>query len=167
MKKLSRKQIAAMLMALVMVLSLAACGGSSGGSAGSSGGDSGASSGSSDSGSGSGAGTATPAPAPTTDFPTKGISVICPWGAGGGTDACLRALCEAMGKDLGQTLTVDNRTGGVLYAGDKKAVQAETKRLIEQGGSRGFMLGPDCSMPNDITTERIRWVVEAACDAGI
>ena len=61
----------------------------------------------------------------------------------------------------------DNRTGGVLYAGDKKAVQAETKRLIEQGGSRGFMLGPDCSMPNDITTERIRWVVEAACDAGI
>ena len=126
MKKLSRKQIAAMLMALVMVLSLAACGGSSGGAAGSSGGDSGASSGSSDSGSGSGAGTATPAPAPTTDFPTKGISVICPWGAGGGTDACLRALCEAMGKDLGQTLTVDNRTGGGGIIGHQAIADADT-----------------------------------------
>ena len=45
-------------------------------------------------------------------YPKKGISVICPWGAGGGTDACLRAFANAMGKDLGVTLTVDNRTGG-------------------------------------------------------
>ena len=46
------------------------------------------------------------------EYPSKGISVICPWGAGGGTDAVLRAFCEAMGKNLGVTLTVDNRTGG-------------------------------------------------------
>lgn len=45
-------------------------------------------------------------------YPKKGISVICPWGAGGGTDSCLRAFCEAMGKNLGVTLTVDNQTGG-------------------------------------------------------
>lgn len=44
----------------------------------------------------------------STDYPTKGISVICPWSAGGGTDSCLRAFCEAMGKNLGVTLTVDN-----------------------------------------------------------
>ena len=30
------------------------------------------------------------------EYPSKGISVICPWGAGGGTDAVLRAVCEAM-----------------------------------------------------------------------
>ena len=42
------------------------------------------------------------------EYPSKGISVICPWGAGGGTDAVLRAFCEAMGKDLGVTLTVDS-----------------------------------------------------------
>lgn len=46
------------------------------------------------------------------DYPTKGIDVICPWGAGGGTDACLRALCQAAEKTLGQTLTVENKTGG-------------------------------------------------------
>ena len=32
------------------------------------------------------------------EYPSKGISVICPWGAGGGTDACLRAFCEALSK---------------------------------------------------------------------
>ncbi len=32
------------------------------------------------------------ATAAATDYPKKGISVICPWSAGGGTDACLRAL---------------------------------------------------------------------------
>jgi len=58
------------------------------------------------------------------DYPTKGISVICPWGAGGGTDACLRAFCEAMGKDLGQTLTVDNRTGGGGITGHQAIADA-------------------------------------------
>ena len=45
------------------------------------------------------------------EYPTKGISVICPWGAGGGTDSCLRAFSLALEKQLGVTLTVDNLTG--------------------------------------------------------
>lgn len=56
----------------------------------------------------------------------------------------------------------DNRKGKLLHVGTKEAIQAEARRLIEEAGNRGFMLGPDCSLPNDITTERIRWVVEAA-----
>ena len=59
------------------------------------------------------------------DYPTKGISVICPWGAGGGTDAVLRAFCEAMGKDLGVTLTVDNRTGGGGIIGHQAIADAD------------------------------------------
>ena len=38
--------------------------------------------------------------------------MICPWGAGGGTDAVLRAFCSAAEKQLGQTITVENKTGG-------------------------------------------------------
>lgn len=45
-------------------------------------------------------------------YPTKGITAINPWAAGGGTDSCLRAFVDAMGRDLGVTITVDNRTGG-------------------------------------------------------
>ena len=46
------------------------------------------------------------------DYPKKGITVICPWGAGGGTDAILRALCSTAEKYLGTTITVENKTGG-------------------------------------------------------
>ena len=59
------------------------------------------------------------------DYPTKGINVICPWGAGGGTDAWLRAGTNAMGKDLGQTLTVDNVTGGGGITGHQAIADAE------------------------------------------
>ncbi|MDE7140256.1 MAG: tripartite tricarboxylate transporter substrate binding protein [Treponemataceae bacterium] len=47
-----------------------------------------------------------------TDFPEHGITVICPWGEGGGTDAVLRALCKTAEKYLGTTITVENKTGG-------------------------------------------------------
>lgn len=45
-------------------------------------------------------------------YPTKGITMICPWGAGGGTDAILRAVCSTAEKYLGQPITVENKTGG-------------------------------------------------------
>ena len=59
------------------------------------------------------------------EYPTKGISVICPWGAGGGTDACLRAFCEALGKQLGVTLTVDNLTGASGVIGHEAIADAD------------------------------------------
>jgi tripartite-type tricarboxylate transporter receptor subunit TctC len=45
-------------------------------------------------------------------YPTKSITMICPWAAGGGTDAILRAVSAAAEKQLGVTITVENRTGG-------------------------------------------------------
>lgn len=49
---------------------------------------------------------------PAEGFPKHGITMICPWGAGGGTDAVLRALCKTAEKYLGQPITVENKTGG-------------------------------------------------------
>ena len=60
------------------------------------------------------------------EYPTKGISVICPWGAGGGTDACLRAFCLALEKQLGVTLTVDNLTGAGGVIGHEAIADADT-----------------------------------------
>lgn len=45
-------------------------------------------------------------------YPAKNISMICPWAAGGGTDATLRALSMAAEKVLGKTIVVENKTGG-------------------------------------------------------
>lgn len=50
--------------------------------------------------------------AKSVNFPTKGVTVICPWSAGGGTDAVLRALCGVAEKYLGKSITVENKTGG-------------------------------------------------------
>jgi len=45
-------------------------------------------------------------------FPTHAITLICPWGAGGGSDAQVRFLAGLMEKDLGQPIKVVNKTGG-------------------------------------------------------
>jgi tripartite-type tricarboxylate transporter receptor subunit TctC len=45
-------------------------------------------------------------------FPSKPITLICPWPAGGGTDLHLRKLAELASRQLGQTVIVENRPGG-------------------------------------------------------
>src|SRR5882762_860744 len=45
-------------------------------------------------------------------FPSKPIVLICPWPAGGTTDAHLRKFAEIAQKYLGQPVVVDNKPGG-------------------------------------------------------
>ncbi|MDO4867153.1 MAG: uroporphyrinogen decarboxylase family protein [Clostridia bacterium] len=56
----------------------------------------------------------------------------------------------------------DNRPGTFLYTASREEIEAEVARLIEQGGKKGYILGSDCSIYNELPEERIRWVVEAA-----
>ena len=45
------------------------------------------------------------------EYPAKTIRVITPYGAGGASDIVVRAGVEAMSKELGQSMVVENRTG--------------------------------------------------------
>jgi len=45
-------------------------------------------------------------------FPSKPITLIVPWPAGGSTDRHLRALADIAGKHLGQNVIVENKPGG-------------------------------------------------------
>ncbi|MGE0768470.1 MAG: tripartite tricarboxylate transporter substrate binding protein [Hyphomicrobiaceae bacterium] len=45
------------------------------------------------------------------DYPTKPINIIVGFGAGGGTDAFVRAVAEPMSKALGQPILVTNKPG--------------------------------------------------------
>lgn len=46
------------------------------------------------------------------NYPTRPVTIIVPWGAGGGTDATARIIASLLEKELGQPFTVVNRTGG-------------------------------------------------------
>ena len=50
--------------------------------------------------------------AASSNFPNQTITVICPYGAGGGTDLILRALSDAASKIAGVNIIVDDVTGG-------------------------------------------------------
>jgi tripartite-type tricarboxylate transporter receptor subunit TctC len=55
---------------------------------------------------------AAPLPAVAQAYPSRPITLIVPWGAGGGTDATARIIGSLLEKELGQPVTVVNRTGG-------------------------------------------------------
>jgi tripartite-type tricarboxylate transporter receptor subunit TctC len=44
-------------------------------------------------------------------YPNKSIRIITPFSAGSGPDSVLRVLAEKIGKDLGQSVIIDNRPG--------------------------------------------------------
>jgi tripartite-type tricarboxylate transporter receptor subunit TctC len=46
------------------------------------------------------------------DYPTKPITLIVPWTAGGSTDITMRAMAEVASKHLGQPIVIDNKAGG-------------------------------------------------------
>ncbi len=45
-------------------------------------------------------------------YPARPLTMVVPWGAGGGTDSVARVIASLMERDLGQPVNVVNRTGG-------------------------------------------------------
>lgn len=77
------------------------------------------------------------APAVALDFPTKPITVIAPFAAGGTVDIVGRIVGLRLGQELGQTVIVDNRggAGGTIGAGllARAAPDGYTLMLTHQG----------------------------------
>ena len=57
-------------------------------------------------------------------YPNRPITMVVPWGAGGGTDAVARFIASLMEKDLGQPVNVVNRTGGSGVVGHSAIASA-------------------------------------------
>lgn len=57
-------------------------------------------------------------------FPTKPITIVVPYAAGGSTDVLARVLAEAMGRDLGQPVVVDNAGGAGGTIGTSRVARA-------------------------------------------
>ncbi|HEY3244463.1 MAG TPA: tripartite tricarboxylate transporter substrate binding protein [Phycisphaerae bacterium] len=57
-------------------------------------------------------------------YPDRPITLIVPWGAGGGTDGTARIIGVLLEKELGQPINVVNRTGGSGVVGHSAIAQA-------------------------------------------
>ncbi|MBX6745569.1 MAG: tripartite tricarboxylate transporter substrate binding protein, partial [Acetobacteraceae bacterium] len=58
-------------------------------------------------------------------WPSRPVQMICPWAAGGGTDAVLRIIAALLEKEFGQPFNVVNRTGGSGVVGHAAIAQAQ------------------------------------------
>jgi tripartite-type tricarboxylate transporter receptor subunit TctC len=58
------------------------------------------------------------------DYPTRPITLVVPFAAGGATDVLARVLADSMGKSLGQTIIVENVTGAAGTIGVARAARA-------------------------------------------
>ncbi len=56
----------------------------------------------------------------------------------------------------------NNSRNGILYSGDKEEIQAYVRDLISEAGTKGVILGADCTVPRDIPYEHLNWAIEAA-----
>jgi len=65
-------------------------------------------------------------------YPERPLTLIVPWGAGGGTDATARIVGSLLEKELGQPVNVVNRTGGSGVVGHA---------AIAQGTPDGYTIG--------------------------
>ena len=59
------------------------------------------------------------------DYPERPITLIVPWGAGGGTDATGRIIGSLLQKELGKPVNVVNRTGGGGVVGHSAIANAK------------------------------------------
>lgn len=84
------------------------------------------------------------------EYPERPITIICPWSAGGGSDATVRIVAQLMQEELGQPVNVVNRTGGGAVIGHTAIAEAEPD---------GYTLG-------NITTElsMFHWLGQSELD---
>jgi len=73
-------------------------------------------------------------------FPSKDITLVCPWSAGGGTDTVARALVKNAKKYFGVNVNVVNKTGGGGVVGQTAVAQAR-----KDGYTVGLLADPNHS----------------------
>jgi tripartite-type tricarboxylate transporter receptor subunit TctC len=76
-------------------------------------------------------------PAAAQDFPTRTMTMIIPFAAGGPTDLLGRLIAQRMGEILGQTIVVENVGGAGGMAGSKRTADAKPDGYTFEIGTVG------------------------------
>jgi len=95
------------------------------------------------------------APVGAQDYPTRPITMIVPFAAGGPTDVLARIMAEGMRASLGQTVLIENATGAAGSIGVGKAVRAAPDGYTLSIGhwSTHVINGAIYNLPYDLLTD--------------
>src|SRR5690606_41793489 len=80
---------------------------------------------------------AVPGLAAAAEYPEHPIRMIVPFAAGGGTDIMARLIAQDVGKELGQSIVVENRPGAGGSIGASFVAQAKPDGYTLLVGSTG------------------------------
>src|SRR5262245_17071458 len=81
-------------------------------------------------------------------YPTRQITLIAPFAAGGSTDLVGRVLSEGLKAKFNQPVTVDNRPGGNAVIGTREVVKAQPDGYTLLIGALGAQVLPAVMAPN-------------------
>ena len=96
-------------------------------------------------------------------FPSRTIRYICPWPAGGSTDAVIRSLADSAGKILGTTIIVDNKPGAAGMLGANELVNAKPDGYTVSQLPHGVFRVPHMQKVQFDTLKDFTWI---ACLTG-
>ena len=88
-------------------------------------------------------------------FPTKPLTIVVPYAAGGSTDVLARILAESLSRDLGQPVVVDNVGGAGGTIGTTKVVRASNDGHTLLLHNMGIATAPALynKLPFDVTKD--------------
>ena len=93
-------------------------------------------------------------PAQAQQWPTKPITLVAPFPAGGGTDAFARPLAVQLGKQLGRSIVIDNRGGAGGTVGASFAAHAAPDGYTFLIGALHHAIAPSFYNKLDYDVER-------------
>jgi tripartite-type tricarboxylate transporter receptor subunit TctC len=82
------------------------------------------------------------------NFPNRSITLVVAAAAGGTTDVLARIVAKRMGEDLGQSVVVENVTGGGATVGTRRVVRADADGYTLIFGNMGSLAANFWLFPN-------------------
>jgi tripartite-type tricarboxylate transporter receptor subunit TctC len=92
-------------------------------------------------------------------YPAKPVRLICPWPAGGSTDAVMRSLAESASKSLGQQVIIDNKPGAGGMLGANELVNAKPDGYTLSQLPHGVFRIPHMQKVQFDTLNDFTWIV--------
>ena len=103
-------------------------------------------------------------PAQAQAYPSKPISLIVPWPAGGGSDTLMRFLAESMTKQLGQPVVVVNKPGAGGQIGLRETAEAAPDGYTISHIATGFF-AQQYNTANAVSIDDLKFVAWVGVDA--